>query len=53
MAIPITKIHFSAVNQTDSPSESNSQEVKSHDSSLAEAPVAPVSVTASRYDALT
>ena len=32
MAMPKNSIHFIAVNQADSPSESNNQEVKSHDS---------------------
>ena len=36
MAMPKNSIHFIAVNQADSPSESNNQEVKSHDSSLVE-----------------
>lgn len=53
MAMPKNSIHFIAVNQADSPSESNNQEVKSHDSSLVEVPASSVSVTASRYDALT
>ena len=53
MAMSKNSIHFIAVNQADSPSESNNQEVKSHDSSLVEVPASSVSVTASRYDALT